>query len=103
MSRDSKRVASMMRTVLRDPVARAAAIENSVRRDIAARVEAARKAKGLSIRGLAKRMQTSPSQIQRLLHREVGGSLTLTTLVRAADALGLDLILRLEWPNASVI
>lgn len=73
----------------KEPTARCAMIENDLRRRIGAEFDFARKAKGVSIRDLAKEMQTSNSQVQRLLHTELGGSLTLRTLVRAADVLDL--------------
>ena len=75
--------------VLSNRNARTAAFENDLRRKLAKIIEEEREQRGLSIRGLAKEMGTSISQVQRLLHREVGGTLTLRTLVRAADALGM--------------
>jgi len=76
--------------VLSSRIARSAAKENRIRRELAAELEAAMKARGLSIRSLAKEMNSSVSQVQRLLHREVGGSLTLRTIVRAADVLNVN-------------
>jgi transcriptional regulator with XRE-family HTH domain len=72
-----------------DPEARSAMVENDLRRRIGASFEAARKEQGISIRDLAAKMGTSKSQVQRLLHHHLGGSLTLRTVVRAADVLGL--------------
>ena len=86
--------------ILRDPIARAAAAENSVRRELARTFDGVRLSRSLSIRALAREMGTSVSQIQRLLHRERGGSLTLRTLFRAADHLDLDLSLKLQPKNA---
>lgn len=77
--------------VLANPNARAAAGENDIRRKLSAAFERARSEKGLSVRALASAMGTSVSQVQRLLHNEVGGTLTLRTLVRAADTLDLSL------------
>lgn len=79
--------------ILSDPDARAVAAENTIRRTIAVVFGAARQARGLSIRQMAEHIGTSPSQVQRLLHVEVGGSLTLRTLIRAAEALDLELAL----------
>lgn len=82
--------------VLADKSARTAAAENDLRRKLAEVIEGERSRRKLSIRALAERMETSVSQVQRLLHREVGGSLTLRTLVRAADALEMDLSLNMR-------
>lgn len=76
---------------LSDRDVRVSSFENDVRYRLAEAFEEARQRRGLSIRGLAKEMGTSISQVQRLLHKEVGGSLTLTTLVTAADVLELAL------------
>ena len=77
--------------VLSDRTARVAYLENATRRKLAEKFEKARQEKGLSLRALAKEMKTSVSQVQRLLHKEQGGSLTLRTLFRAAEVLGLTL------------
>jgi transcriptional regulator with XRE-family HTH domain len=82
---------SLKGEVLADRDERCAYKENKLRRKLAAEFEDARQARGISIRGLASLIGTSLSQVQRLLHREVGGSITLSTFVRAADALGLTL------------
>jgi len=73
-----------------------ASIENSLRRNIAAILEAQREKKGLSLRNLAKETGTSLSQIQRVLHKEHGGNLTLRTLIRVADALGLSVTIKIS-------
>ena len=80
-----------MEEVMANRDARCAYVENKLRSKLAGEFDEARQDRGLSIRGLAKAIGTSLSQVQRLLHREVGGSLTLGTFVRAADALGLTL------------
>jgi AraC-like DNA-binding protein len=69
--------------------ARCAGLENQLRRDLASAIEEARTEQNLSIRQLAERMGTSVSQAQRLLHHDLGGSLTLRTICRAIDSLGL--------------
>ncbi len=80
---------ALVTEVLADKAARASAAENNLRRKLAEAFERARSERGLTIRELAAEMETSLSQVQRLLHHEVGGSLTLLTVTRAADALGL--------------
>lgn len=80
---------AMIAEVLADSDARTAHAENALRRHLAEQFEAARQSKSMSVRGLATEMGTSISQVQRLLHHEAGGSLTLKTLCRAADVLGL--------------
>jgi len=79
----------LLATVRSDRDARTAERENALRREMAKAFHAARERKGLSVRGLAKVMGTSVSQVQRLLHEEAGGSLTLRTVCRAADCLDL--------------
>lgn len=79
----------LLKEVLSSPDAGAAMRENTLRRKIAAEFEAARLEHGLSVRELAERMGTSVSQVQRLRHESLGGSLTLRTLCRAAHVLGL--------------
>ena len=80
-----------MQEVLNDPVAKAAAAENDFRRWLAAEIESVCKRENISVRELAAKMETSKSQIQRLLHKELGGSLTLRTVMRALVALELGL------------
>ena len=69
---------------------RAASKENTLRRRLAVALQQAREMRGISIRELAKKIGTSLSQVQRVMHEEVGGSLTLRTIVKAADALDMD-------------
>ncbi|MFA6235517.1 MAG: helix-turn-helix transcriptional regulator [Bacteroidota bacterium] len=70
-----------------DIVIRAAARENSLRRQLSDKLEESRKKKGLSIQALAKLMKTSVPQVELVLHKVIGGRLTLTTIVRACDVL----------------
>jgi transcriptional regulator with XRE-family HTH domain len=79
--------------VLADRVARVARNENAARRKLAREFDAARNQKNLSVRELAKEMETSISQVQRLLHIESGSSLTMRTIFRAADVLDLSFIM----------
>lgn len=76
--------------VMQDRTARMAYLENGLRRRIGATLDAVRCAKAWSLRDLAREAETSLSQVQRLLHTSLGGSLTLRSIVNAADALGLD-------------
>jgi transcriptional regulator with XRE-family HTH domain len=88
----------MKRVKSKDRIVRTAARENTIRRNLGSVFEAVRKEKGLSLRGMAKAMESSVSQVQRVLHKELGGSLTLRTVLRAADVLELDVdvLLRLR-------
>ena len=85
----------LARELRRDRDVRVAANENSLRRTLGAAFDEARRAKSLSVRALAKSLG-SLSQTQRLLHRELGGTLTLRTLCKGADALDLDLQVRVR-------
>ncbi len=67
----------------------------AIKEVLAWQIEEAMKAQGLSRTGMAKKMQTSRSQITRLLD-PTDGNVTLATLQRAAELLGrkvrLDLV-----------
>lgn len=80
---------AVVREVLSNHDARTAYMENRLRRCLAESLDEARRHHGLSVRDLAKAMHTSASEVQRLLHKELGGSLTLRTVCRAADVLGM--------------
>jgi hypothetical protein len=90
----------LIEDVLANQDARVAAHENALRRTLAVQFNAARGERAMSFRDLASAMGTSLSQVQRVLHEEVGGSLTLNTVCRAADALGqrVSLHVRPESP-----
>jgi transcriptional regulator with XRE-family HTH domain len=87
---------NLINEALDDPDVRAAAHENTLRRQLADVIRGAQLQRGWSVRQLADEIGTSPSQVQRLLHREQGGSLTLRTVCRAADKLGLRVSLHLR-------
>lgn len=53
-------------------------------------------AHGIGLRELARRMKTSPSQVQRLLNTSRNGSATVETLTRFARATGTQLCVMLE-------
>ncbi len=82
--------------VMEDQDASAAAVENSIRRNLAKHVEQARFVRGWSLRKLADELGTSLSQVQRITHREVGGGLTIGALVRVARLFGWRLVIRFE-------
>jgi len=63
--------------------------EAKYRRRIATHLASAMEKKDISYRQLAEEMGTGKSQVQRLLNKERGGSLTLLTIVKAALVLGL--------------
>lgn len=86
----------------RDTILFAARIENDLRRDFARMVDTERKHRGWSIRKMAAELGTSVSQVQRLLHREVGGSLTLRTVTRAVQALGISAHVYLRAEGARI-
>lgn len=80
----------MTRAMKNDIVIRVAACENDVRRYIAKRLEKARVKKGLSLKNLQEQMKVSRQQLDLVLHREIGGRLHLTTILRACDVLGVS-------------
>ncbi len=86
----------LVKELVQDPDVRTAALENNLRRKIASVLDERRQAMDLSLRDLAEAMGTSLSQVQRILHKQEGGNLTLRTLVRAADTLGLQLAINIR-------
>ena len=74
-------------------IARVAYNENNLRREMSNVFKAAMMKREMSAPDLAYAVFVKPSQIKRLLHEEVGGSLELKTILRAADYLGLDVVL----------
>ncbi len=66
----------------------------AIKRVIARQLDALMRDQGLSKSALAKRMQTSRAQLDRLLDPE-NESVTLTTLTRAAQAVGRQLRMEL--------
>lgn len=67
----------------------------AVKQVLAWQIEQARRAQGLSKSALAKRMQTSRSQLDRLLD-PANTQVQLDTLQRAATALGQTLVVELS-------
>jgi len=76
---------------MKDRTIRCASRENDLRHQLGERLEVARKARGMSIREFAAAMGTSLSQAQRVLHKTVGGSPTLMTIIKACDVLGVPI------------
>lgn len=66
----------------------------AIKRVIAFQIAEAMKAKNINKTEMAKRMNTSRGQLNRLLDPEIGG-VELTTLARAAQILGRNLRLEL--------
>lgn len=91
---------SIKAELLDDLDVRVAYNESMLRRSLAEVLENRRATRGLTIRELARLMNTSKSQVQRVLNEESGGSLTTRTMVRAAEVLGVKL--RLYARDASV-
>ena len=89
----------LQREVLKNKDARCAAHENELRRRLAIVFDTARMKENWSIRELAEHMGSSISQVRLLLHREIGGSLTLNTICRAADVLNIQVILDVPFLN----
>jgi len=86
----------LRRKTLQSPKARAAYDETKLRERLALVFSEAMKRQRYTVRQLAKELDTSISQIQRIVNRDVGGPLTLLTVVKAANALGLELDVRLH-------
>jgi len=99
MKREPNSWDKFYKEALQDNEIKAIADENALRRYIASIISKEMDEKCLSIRTLASKVGTSLSQIQRLLHREVGGTLTLLSIIKAANALGLRLDIQLHRHN----
>ena len=82
----------LMEKVWANRAARTAAIENNLRRELGVIFEQ----KVKTIAHLLKLANISATQAKRLLHRELGGNLNLKTIIKAADALGLTVDIKLS-------
>lgn len=102
MTTDATDFDALAQEIRNDPDARAAERENAIRHAIAAAIDLGRQAKGWSLRKFADEIGTSLSQVQRLLQRERGGSLTLWTICRAADKLDLQVSVQVRAGIARV-
>lgn len=90
---------SVLKDILSNRDSRIAAHENFIRRGLGRWFDDARLEKGLSLREFAKYIGTSLSQTQRLLHKQLGGSLTLKTLCKAADVFGFRIEIKFIEQN----
>jgi antitoxin HicB len=70
------------------------ATEHAIKRVIAFQLAEAMKAEGMTKKSMAERLNTSRSQLDRLLDPD-NGNVTLATLARAAKAVGRSLRLEL--------
>lgn len=82
---------AMINEIMNNDEARYAAIENRIRRTIGLVVCKEMKKQNLSLDDMQDLMGPPVSQLRRLLHNELGGQLTLYTICRALDILGLEL------------
>lgn len=86
----------LVRDVMKNQDARVAAIENGIRRKLAETIISKIKNDKITEKEFAKASGIRPAELRRLLNKELGGNLSLRTLVRAADAVGLALVVKLD-------
>jgi hypothetical protein len=82
--------------VLENPDARAAYVENALRRGISETIYAACEAQDMTLEALVDVMGTNKAQFLRLIRDELGGPLELGTICRAAIALGMSIKISLD-------
>ena len=97
MSEKSPRVGSTLEDLMREDGTYEDAKNYAIKSVLAYKLAQAMKAQNLSKAGMAARMETSRSQLDRLLDPENEG-VTLHTLKRAAAAVGMRLELELRQP-----
>ena len=97
MAKKNPRTGSTLESLLREEGVYEDAKNHAIKSVIAYKLEEAMKAQNLSKARMAKRMETSRSQLDRLLDPD-NESVTLETLKRAASAVGMRLELKLR-PN----
>ena len=97
MARRNPRTGSTLESLLREDGSYEGAKNHAIKAVLAYKLEEAMKARNLSKAAMAKRMETSRSQLDRLLDPD-NESVTLHTLQRAAAALGMRLELQLHQP-----
>lgn len=95
MARKNPRTGSSLESLLRQDDGYEDAKSQAIKAVLALKLEEAMAAQKLSKAGMARRMQTSRSQLDRLLDPD-NESVTLHTLKRAAAALGMRLELALH-------
>lgn len=84
------------KSTLRERTSIKAIKERRIRNLIAGQIEEARVEKALTVRAMAKLMGTKKTQVQRLRYIEKSGSVTLRSLIRAAEALDLELVVSMN-------
>lgn len=82
---------NLLKEVLRNRDARAAAKENDLRRYIGKHFREAIEERGLGSKDLIELTKISKKQIERALHKSLGGNLNLKSICLVADVLDLDL------------
>ncbi len=97
MSEKNPRVGSALEDLLREDGTYGDAKNHAIKSVLAYKLARAMEAQNLSKAGMAARMETSRSQLDRLLDPENEG-VTLHTLKRAAEAVGMRLELELRQP-----
>ena len=97
MTDRNPRVGSTLESLLREDGSYEDAKEHAIKSVLAYKLEQAMKAQNLSKAKMAERMETSRSQLDRLLDPENEG-VTLHTLRRAAAAVGMRIELELRQP-----
>ncbi len=95
MAKKNPRTGSTLESLLREDGVYEDARNHAIKSVIAYKLEEAMKAQNLSKARMAKRMETSRSQLDRLLDPD-NESVTLETLKRAASAVGMRLELELK-------
>lgn len=95
MSEENRRVGSSLESLLREDGTYEDLKNHAIKAVLAYKLEQAMKAQNLSKARMAERMETSRSQLDRLLDPENEG-VTLHTLKRAAAAVGMRLELELR-------
>jgi len=95
MAKKNPRTGSTLESLLREDGVYEDAKNYAIKSVIAYKLEEAMKAQNLSKARMAKRMETSRSQLDRLLDPD-NESVTLETLKRAASAVGMRLELELR-------
>ena len=101
MAKKNPRTGSTLESLLREDGVYEDAKNRAIKSVIAYKLEEAMKAQNLSKARMAKRMETSRSQLDRLLDPD-NESVTLETLKRAASAVGMRLELELR-PNSRTV
>jgi AraC-like DNA-binding protein len=76
--------------------ARCAGRENAIRRILAKQINLERQARGWTVEELARQAGVSRPQTLRALYLEVGSNLMLSTIVRIADVLGIDIVVKIS-------